>query len=418
MNHTTESHTIDAPPALGNRRLIGQHDVRLHLQEAARSGTVPHAWLFSGPQGSGTTAMALAFAEWLQGIDHLSDLGGKATSRKSSWHSHPDIHLFIPLTTTIVKSNSETLRVLTERRKILSEDPYTIVDLRQRPSLDGSDDKNLRPFYPLRYMNTVIRKKSHHKPAEGPWVITLLTDVDTFRKESANAFLKLLEEPPPNHLFFLTTHNPGHLLPTILSRCQQIRLGSLSNDDIEEGLVAHDGMDPESARFLARSSYGNYEEARSMDSGEVRGIQQEQIQFFRACWTQDAPRLFKMIGDWHTKRNREGQLLLCRSMQRLIRDILVQRETQSASLLAHPDQQQTLENMTANLPDARFEEIFHQLDEAQTLLAQNIQFKLLFTTLAIRFGYLLRGEDAPISNREMWQHLPALVQSTPESSRL
>ncbi|MGM0506269.1 MAG: ATP-binding protein [Bacteroidota bacterium] len=418
MNHTTESTRTVAEPALGNRRLLGQHDVRHHLQEAASSGSVPHAWLFSGPPGSGTTAIALAFAEWLQGIDHLSNFEGAATSRKSSWFTHPDIHVFLPLTSAISESASSTAQTLKERREVLAEDPYNIADLRRRPSLTEEGKQNLRPFYAIKYMNEVIRRKSQHKPAEGPWAISILTDVDTLNKTSANAFLKLLEEPPPNHLFLLTTHNPGDLLPTILSRCQQIRLGSLTPDEVERGLVEHDGMDAGSARFLARASYGNYEEARTVDPDEVRTIQQEQIRFFRACWTQDAPLLHKMIGGWHTKKNREGHLLLCRSMQRLIRDILVQRETQSAELLAHPEQQETIARMTENLPDARFEEIFRQLDEAQTLLARNVQFKLLFTTLAIRFGYLLRGEDSPIPERKAWHHLPALVQSESESSRL
>lgn len=416
MNRESDSIESDASRTLGNRRLVGQPDVRRHLLDVARSGSVPHAWLFSGPVGSGTTAVALAFAEWLQGIDHLSDMHGAATSRKSSWHTHPDIHFFLPLTSTISKSDSSRSQTLKERREVLAEDPYNIVDLRRRPSLNEGSSKNQRPFYSIDYMNEVIRRSAQHHPAEGPWVIILLTEVETFRKESANAFLKLLEEPPPNHLFLLTTHEPGGLLPTILSRCQQIRLGSLKPDEVEQGLVQHDGMDPESARFLARATYGNYEEARMVDLDEVRTMHEEQIRFFRACWTQDAPTLYRMIGEWHNKKNREAQLLLCQSMQRLIRDILVQRETQSSGLLAHTDQQKTIAKMTGNLPDARFEEMFRQLDEAQTLLAQNVQFKLLFTTLSIRFGYLLRGEDAPISNRNAWQHLPALVQSDSESS--
>lgn len=418
MIRESDSIETDSPPALGNRRLVGQHDVRRHLHDAARSGNVPHAWLFSGPVGSGTTAIALAFAEWLQGIDHLSDLDGTATSRKSSWFTHPDIHFFLPLTSAISNSESSRAQTLKERREVLAEDPYNIVDLRRRPSLNEESNKNLRPFYALKYMNEMIRRSAQHHPAEGPWVILLLTEVETLNKESANAFLKLLEEPPPNHLFLLTTHEPGGLIPTILSRCQQVRLGPLTPGEIEQGLVKHDGMDPESARFLARASYGNYDEARTIDPDDVRATHREQIQFFRACWTQDAPALYKMIGEWHKKKSREAQLLLCQSMQRLTRDILVQQETQAAGLLVHPDQQETIAKMTENLPDARFEEIYRQLDEAQTLLARNVQFKLLFTTLAIRFGYLLRGEDPPIPDREAWRHLPALVQTDTETSSL
>lgn len=411
-----EPRANELEPALGNRRLVGQQDARRHLQDAAESRSVSHAWLLSGPVGSGTTALALAFAEWLQGVDHLSDLGGRARSRKSSWHAHPDIHLFLPLTTTIAKSESDRVATLKERRTLLAEDPYTIADLRRRPSLDGSGSSNLRPIYPIIYMNEVIRQVAKYRQTEGEWVISILTEVETFNQESANAFLKLLEEPPPNHLFLLTTHKPAGLLPTILSRCQQVRLGSLPVPVIEEALVRHDGMDPESARFLSRACNGNYEEARTIDPDDVRTIQQEQIDFFRACWTQDATTLFRQVETWHKSKNREAQLLLCQSMQRLVRDILVYRETGNSSLLVQSDARETLASMSQNLPDARFEEIFHHLEEAQHLLGRNIQFKLLFTSLAIRFGYLLRGEDPPIPDREAWRHLPAVAGPDTETT--
>lgn len=406
-----EPRETHASPPLGNRRLVGQQNVRRSLEEAARSGRTGHAWLLSGPIGSGTTALALAFAEWLQGIDNLSDLRGEAGSKMSSWHAHPDIHLFLPITTDVAKSEASIASTLKERRALLAEDPYEVADLKRRPSLNSESQSNKRPFYPIDYMNKEIRKKGNLKPMIGPWVITIVTEVESFRVESANAFLKRLEEPPANHLFILTSHDPSSLLPTIRSRCQHVRLKGLTNREVEEALIRHDGKSPEEARILARAANGNYEEARTLDPTEIEQLQKQQVALLRACWTHDATALMQSVDQWNKSLNRDAQITLCQGLQRLLRDILIYRESPNRELLHYPEQESVIASMVDNLPDARFEEMLTQLDEAQTLLARNIQFKLIFTVLTIRFGYLLRGENPPIPETDPWRHLPAIRTS-------
>src|SRR5690625_7732943 len=92
------------------------------------------------------------------------------------------------------------------------------------------------------------------------------------RKEAVNAFLKLLEEPSENVMFILTSSRPEQLLPTIVSRCQEIRLQALSSGDIEEGLTRYDGISREDAAYLARISDGSYSLARFYDLDELRPI--------------------------------------------------------------------------------------------------------------------------------------------------
>lgn len=71
-----------------------------------------------------------------------------------------------------------------------------------------------------------------------------MTQVETMRKETANAFLKLLEEPSDRLMFILTTESIDSLLPTITSRCQHIPLGTLTQAEVEQGLIEVDNIDP------------------------------------------------------------------------------------------------------------------------------------------------------------------------------
>ncbi|HET8866619.1 MAG TPA: hypothetical protein VFM80_13065, partial [Gracilimonas sp.] len=248
----------------GNRRIIGQNRAKEQVERMLSSDRISHAYLLSGPAGVGKTAFALALAEAINGIEHLSDLGEYKTSKKSSWFTHPDIHVFIPKPTS---AKTEELR---DRLELLTKDPYEIVSFSQRPSLDDESSKNLQAFYPIDYFREDIRPIAKLKPNEGNRIIVILTQVETMRKETANAFLKLLEEPSDRLMFILTTENYESLLPTITSRCQHIPLGTLKDKEVEQGLIEVDGLQADEAAYLARVSGGNYAMTRFFDIQKLK----------------------------------------------------------------------------------------------------------------------------------------------------
>ena len=163
----------------GNRRLIGQQRAKDQLSRIISSGRIGHAYLISGPRGAGKTAFALALAEAINGIDHLTELGELANSRKSSWFTHPDVHMFIP------KPTAPGIAEVRERLELLSKDPYEIISFSQRPSLNkDSGSKNLQAFYPIDYFRDEIRPVSRLRPNEGNRVVIIMTEVETMRKAS------------------------------------------------------------------------------------------------------------------------------------------------------------------------------------------------------------------------------------------
>lgn len=393
---------INSEIKFGNRRIVGQEKAREQTEKILSSGRLGHAYLITGPSGSGKTAFALALAEIVNGVDNLTDLGGTAISKKRSWFLHPDIHLFLPLPTSVGTNE------LKNRLQMLAEDPYEIVDFSLRPALNTEDSsKNRRAFYSIDYYRDEIRPVTVLKPNEGRRTIVILTGVDTMRKESANAFLKLLEEPSNNLMFILTADSTDGLLPTIVSRCQQIRLQPLSTDEITNALVNFDDIKKQDAEFLARISDGNYSLTRFLDPEQLKNSREELISFLRHSYTQDAPELLKQIGTWHSKLNLESQIALCNTLEMLLRDIMIYKETESADFLINADQVDVIRKFCSSLKEARIGEMIEQLQHLKVMLYQNVQFKLIFTSLSFRFTNLMRGLDPEIDTNNEWKHLPA-----------
>jgi DNA polymerase III subunit delta' len=391
--------------SFGDRRLVGQKKAKEQLERILKSNRLGHAYLITGPDGSGKTAFALALAEIVNGVDHYTDLKGRAFSKKSSWYKHPDIHLFMPLPTS---AGADELKA---RLELLAEDPYEIVDFTLRPVLtDIESSKNLQAFYSIKYYHEEIRPRSVYKPNEGRRTVIIITGVDTMRKESANAFLKLLEEPSENLLFILTASKTDQLLPTIISRCQQIRLNPLSQAEVASGLMRYDNVEEEDARFLARLSGGNYSLARFFEIDSLQQTRQEMVEFLRYSYTQDVPSLLSIIKNWDSSLNRENQIALCNTLEQFLRDILIYRETRNRDLVTNIDQIDVIGNFCDSMNDARLETMIEHLQHLKELLYQNVQFKFIFSVLSMRFAFLMRGKEPAITKEETWRHMPAFSE--------
>lgn len=392
-------------PQIGNKRLVGQPKARELLERIMKSERLGHAYLFSGPPGSGKTALALAFAEVINGISNLTDLGDQTQSKKSSWLNHPDIHVFLPVPT---KYKTEDLQ---QRLSYLAEDPYEVVDFSHRPSLsDDESSKNKQAFYPINYFKEDIRPKAFLKPNEGRKTVVIMTNIETLRKEAANAFLKLLEEPSENLVFLLTTNNKDSLLPTIQSRCQPVQLSALNTKQIEEALIQYDGVSPEDAQYMARISGGNYTMARFFDIEALKQMRKEIITFLRKSYVQDAEALAQTAKDWQSQYNIERQMTLLNVMETLLRDLLVYQNTKNEDLITNLDQIDTIVRFCESLQNPRLKAMINQVNECRPLLNRNVQAKLIFTVLALRFSFLMHNQDLPIPSEQSWEHLPAYTQ--------
>lgn len=210
-------------------RLVGQEDVVAELSAAAERGAevaaarrsgggsgtrLQHAWLLTGPAGSGRSVAARAFAAALQ--CSRTGCGECADCVPALAGSHADVHVVVPEGREIVVAEAREMAVTASR-----------------------------------------------SPLVGRWNVLLVEDADRLNEKAANALLKALEEPPPSTVFLLCAPSAEDVLPTIRSRCRVVRLRTPRPDAVA-GTLEAEGVAPAEAAWAARAAQGHVGRARRL----------------------------------------------------------------------------------------------------------------------------------------------------------
>lgn len=202
------------------------------------SGKIPHAMLFTGIDGIGKRAVAKIFAAACN-CDRV--VSGIVRGTEGDVSAQPDYRGHPPLLTPCGQCRS--------CRKILSDSHPDIV--RVEP-----DGKLIR-IGRIRELLSILAMKPH----EASIRVVVISDAQTMNAEAGNALLKILEEPPAGTVLILTACQPADLLPTIVSRCRQIRFNPLSVGRLAAMLIENEGIAPEKAGPLAAMADGSYQRA-------------------------------------------------------------------------------------------------------------------------------------------------------------
>jgi DNA polymerase-3 subunit delta' len=206
--------------------LVGQEHIIEILQSAAaasREGAqtqeMTHAWLFTGPPGSGRSSAAVAFAQSLicsnNGCGTCSDCNAAKTS------GHPDVE--------VIRTEGLSIKV-EEIRELLTRVAWA--------------------------------------PSMGGWRVVVMEDADRLTESAANALLKAIEEPGTRTVWLLCAPTLHDVLPTIRSRCRHLQLRTPSIDAVTQILIKRDNISPTMADFAARVSQGHIGRAKYLATNE------------------------------------------------------------------------------------------------------------------------------------------------------
>jgi DNA polymerase III subunit delta' len=210
--------------------LTGQAEAIEVFSSAAAAGAVgsamTHAWLITGPPGSGRSNLAFAFAAALLSRS-AADLD--ATERQVAARTHPD------------------LGVLSTERVIISID-----EVRQ------------------------LVTSSQFSPSVGRFRVMIIEDADRMSERTSNVLLKALEEPPPRTVWILCAPSEADLIPTIRSRVRSVRLRVPSVDEVAELIVRRDGVDLATATRAARESQSHIGMAHRLATNDEARERREQ----------------------------------------------------------------------------------------------------------------------------------------------
>jgi len=372
-------------------RVIDQQRVIDTIQRSLEQERVAHAYLFHGPDGVGKRAVALAMARALECRNRAAVPCEDCTDcRKTRRMVHPDVHVLFPYP----KGTDE--EDVAERIQRLGENPYAAVDFVRRPSLsDPSETSNKQVMYHIQRVQDDLLRPMSFRPSEGPYKVAMITDAELMNESAANGFLKLLEEPPPQTVFLLTSNRPEQLLPTIISRCQRLRFDPIHAESIESALVNREAMDPGRASMLARMADGSYSRALDLArSDDLMTSRSLVIDFFRSAYARKVNQLSDQVNEI-SSRGREGAKTVLQLMLRWIRDLMLYREMGEEAPLINIDQNEAIARFVGNLPDADLEVMVELVEQAIHLTERNVRLSLVLTTLAHRLGQAMHGRAAP-----------------------
>lgn len=261
------------------QRLIGQERVRETLGAAFANNSLGHAYLLSGPSGSGKLQAALEIAYALHCERDEAPCYECDSCRRVQEVSHPDLHCVFPVALE-AKHKVKGERKLNElgwiyiaeqiRGKI--RNPYQFVD---------TPVKRTIPVEWIRELNQAIWRGTVRAQTN----VAIIGDVDLMNASSANAMLKTLEEPPPNTVMFLLTERPHAVLPTIQSRCQIMRLGAVSPNVLAAALAAEFGLDSDSPGVVGAVQFaeGSYGRARLLVEESLDVLSEQARTLYALC---------------------------------------------------------------------------------------------------------------------------------------
>lgn len=374
--------------------ITGQDDLKRHLAQTVDAGRVSHAQLFTGASGFGTLALAVAYVQYLCCRHrHNGDSCGECPDcRQIEALAHPDLHLVFPVNKQGKKSG-EVIRsdeflpqfrtLFAERRGYFSpQEWYDRLNL----------GKTLKGMIAAREADEIIRKLSF-KSFEADYKTMLVWLPETMNEEAANKILKILEEPWERTLFILVSEHPDRLLPTILSRTQEVCVPRIAPEVLEREAFARGVADPLQARNMARLADGDLLELGHLVAGESDAQRKEHFDLFCSLmrlsyndkhlelvtWAEDAAQL-----------SREQQRGFLRDAARLLRESYMLHAGIREISYLWGEELAFCTKFAPFVGSQNIEPLIAEIESASAQIAQNGNPTIVFTHFALSVSKMIK----------------------------
>lgn len=361
------------------RSVIGQERVKEILQRSLSAKRVAHAYLFHGPEGVGKDAMAIEMAKVMNcergSVEACDECG---SCRRSVSLQHPNIRIVFALPVgkgekvgdpPLLRLRDEEIRLIQEQVRLKAENPY------HRFSIPRANFIKINSIRDLRRQATLTAFGSGRK-------VFVISDADNMNDEASNSLLKSLEEPTASTMFILTSPNRPKLLPTIVSRCQNIQFDLLQDGDICEALIERQRRTEAEASVIARLAHGSYTKALDLLTTEVRELREQAVNFIRAAMgfpsfelTEEVER----IASEHDRATVEQFLVL---MLIWFRDAL-NLQRRGVEGIVNVDESETLMKFSKHFPHADVGGAIRSVENSLLLLGKNVYIRLVLMNLGL-----------------------------------
>lgn len=361
--------------------VIGQTYPKQLLQQMTTGSRLPHALLLLGPAGSGKKALALALAQYVLCENRNADgaCGQCSACRKVDKLLHPDLHFSFPS----IGTNATSEIFLPQWRSAIAENPY--FDVNHWLQLIGAENK--QGNITKEECVNIIRKLSL-KTFEGEYKILIMWLPEYLGKEG-NRLLKMIEEPPEQTLFFLLAENPELILPTILSRCQLVKINPLADDEIVAGLIERGIAGRREAEGVAYLSNGNFYEACKLVADHQHDFAIKLLDWLRKAFSGNGVELVRWSEDM-AGIGREKQKQFLRYALHFMREYMALLITGNPKVRLQPDELQTAQKLTNVIAFDQLELITRLFDACSYHVERNANPKVLFLDASIQLHRIIK----------------------------
>ena len=390
------------------RDVIGQAATKKHLAEMVEQNRLSHALLFLGKEGSGALPLALAFAQYVVSLPKPSaivedlfggmtalepapsfippdSIGEQAAFQRADQLIHPDLHFTYPVIPRKPGEKPTSADYITEWRDFIKSNPYgNVYDWLQ---FIGAENK--QGNITADECNDIIRQLSL-KSFESEYKVLLLWMPEYLGKEG-NKLLKLIEEPPPNTLFILVAENDEQILPTILSRCQLVKINMLENKEIEQALTDRAKASPEIARQIAGICEGNYREAIQLMQHAGEDWQSLLREWLNAT-LKGGPIAQIKFSEEVSKLGREKQKQFLRYFNHLLEQSIRIKVLGADLVLLEENEKDFAQRLNKIASVSQQQAIIDELDRASYYIERNANGKMLFQALTIKLYHIIQNK--------------------------
>ena len=323
---------------LGFNDIIGHEEIIRHLKNAIQTEKVSHSYIFTGDPGSGKKLLAGTYAMTLQCESGEAEPCMTCDScKKVIGKNHPDI-----------------IMVTHEKPNVI-----TIDEIREQII----NDVDIKPYC-------------------SPYKIYIVANAELMNPQAQNALLKTIEEPPSYAVIILITTNQEAFLPTILSRCVQMKLKPLKDFTIKSYLTQNLHIAEKDADICAAFARGNLGKAIHLaSSDEFKELFQKVMVLVKNVGTMDISMLLDCIREMKEQNFDIGEVLDL--MQLWYRDVLMFKVTKDMNLLIFKDEYKMINETGEKVDYAGLEAILAAIDTARTRLNANVNMELAMELLLL-----------------------------------
>ena len=368
-------------------------EVKKQLIQTVQSQRISHAQLFYGLEGTHALALALAYAQYLNCPNRTEEdsCGCCPSCMQYRQLAHPDLHFFFPHPAGKDISSyhfyNEWRELFTETNGLFSlDDWYRKIGMENKQGIINKDDIDL------------LLQQTSLKPYEATYKIFIVWMVEKINAQIAPKLLKTLEEPDGKTLFLLITANYDHVLNTIVSRTQLLKIKRFSTNELASLLQRERQCDPETARRTALMAENNLITALRQQehpdaATEHFQLFQEMMRHAYALYHPIRNFEFNAVIQWVGKMEalgREGQKHFLRYALGMIRKYVLKNMQLDQMVPSVPDEEVWIGKFKPFIRPDNVSPFYTQLNTAIKQVEANANTKMLFTDLVFSIGKYLK----------------------------